>query len=184
MFPRAQKLVEQHGQLIHYLVVSTDGDKDIQLAKNIQSLLKSEDGVTVAGYWNLTPGEMILDAWQRLSETSMVVLVILSSDLFKNHMLELLLPELLSDHRRQPTVPLFLEPVDEQIPHHLSSLKHRWGRRVYEETWNIESFVKDLKLKYDTIKHLECEVSKLRGMVENIRHNPSVYVYPCEESDC
>lgn len=179
MFSRAHLLVTQHVQQYHYLIVNTDGEKEDELARNIRDLLENRRGVTVAGTWSTVPGDKILDAWERLSQSSMVVLLILSNDLFHDGILELWLPELLSDHRRSRTVPLFLEPLNNNIPNHLLSLTHRWGQRVYDDSWNINTFVKNLLDSYDTYKHVTCEVEKLRDVLHNIRQNPRNYVCPC-----
>ncbi|XP_042218661.1 uncharacterized protein LOC121863844 [Homarus americanus] len=177
---RGHSIYKNHVQQNHFLLVYVDTERDRKLGLKLRRLLEeNQEGIIVKGPWNICLGDLIFKSWEELSESSRVVLVILSRALFENKMLTNCLPEILRSHR---TVPLFLDPITpKEIPANLKIINHLSGSAVYEDTWNAEKYAKKLLTSYSYAGHILCEIQLLEHFIKETKDNPG---YTCLCGNC
>lgn len=175
---RANNLFVNHAQQWHYLLVYAE--EDATLGTKLRRILETYEHVTVAGPWEVRLGDQRLDVWQRLLESSTVVLVLLSRALLRDEVLGICFPGTLI--RRNSVVPLFVEPLEaEEITPSLKPIIHRSGEKIYRRDWNAKSYLQALHKTYTFDVHYDREVFLLEQLLEEIRSNVS---YVCRCGNC
>ncbi|XP_047494388.1 uncharacterized protein LOC125042649 [Penaeus chinensis] len=174
---RANNLFVNHAQQWHYLLVYAE--EDAALGTKLRRILEGYKYVTVAGPWEVQLGDQRLDVWQKLLESSTMVLVLLSRALLRDKVLGICFPGTLI--RRNSVVPLFVEPLlEEEITPVLKPIIHRSGEKIYRHNWNAKSCIQALHKSYRHDVHYGREVFLLEQLLEEIKSDVN-YVCRCRK---
>ncbi|XP_063605637.1 uncharacterized protein LOC134780716 [Penaeus indicus] len=174
---RANNLFVNHAQQWHYLLVYAE--KDTALGTKLRKILEGYEYITVAGPWEVQLGDQRLDVWQKLLESSTMVLVLLSRALLRDEVLGICFPGTLIS--RNSVVPLFVEPLDEEeITPVLKPIVHRSGEKIYGHDWNAKSCIQALHKSYMPDVHYGREVFLLKQLLEEIKSDVN-YVCKCRK---
>lgn len=182
---KAKRLMKNHVEQSHFLLINVDDDPDKAMGERIRSLIENyPTPLRVTGRWNVPLGAQRLSVWQRLIESATTVLVILSRALCRDGILTLCFPEALI--RKQAIIPLFLEPfsdeeVESEIPSQLRPIVLNYGKNLYGDGCNLENYVGTLHKHFDHKRHYEQEIQSLESLLDKYKNNPN---YVCKCGNC
>lgn len=174
---RARALYTNHINRSKYLLVHGEEARDTALAQELRRTLE-EEGQVVVGPWSIRGGEIILEAWQRLSSQAVAVVVVVSPALFQDVALCHCLAEMQYSHPKN-MVPLFLEPsTPRNLPPDMIFLSHAVERMVPGSHWDPQPFVRSLMESCQRFRHFCREIKVLNSTLDSLRENAD-YVCPC-----
>ncbi|KAK3875876.1 hypothetical protein Pcinc_019282 [Petrolisthes cinctipes] len=167
---RTVELYTQKVKQNHFLLIYADEDR--RLGETMRDQLETEarkmkHNVSVVGPWDVTPGDIISDVWERLSFSSQKIVVLVSRALFQNDLLTYCLYSMDVSH----VTPVFLEALQyKDFPPQLAFLRCRNGKMVHDDLWDLTSFVRSLLKHYDFHNHLVREIKTLKSTL-NFQRN-------------
>lgn len=163
----------------HYLLVYAEEDE--VLGTKLRKLLQEgQKHMTIGGPWEVQAGSYRLDIWQKLFESSTVVLVLLSNHLLRDEILDICFPKTLT--RDRGVVPLFVEPLKEdEITPNLRPIVQRLGENIYQDNWDAKKYIKTLKTAYNYNAHYKREVYLLDKLLKEVKEDAN---YVCKCKNC
>lgn len=174
---RANAIYTNHVYRSKYLLVYGDEEREAALAEKLKRVLE-EEGQAVEGPWCIRGGDLILEAWQRLSSRAAAVVVLVSPALFQDLDLCRCLAEMQYSHP-DTIAPLFLDSYSPRnLPADLTFLSHAGGRSVPQSHWDPQSFVKSLVERCQHLRYFCREIAILNSILDSLKENAD-YVCPC-----
>lgn len=176
-YSRANAIYTTHIYRSKYLLVYGDGESDVALAGKLKRVLE-EEGQTVEGPWCIRGGDLVLEAWQRLSGQAAAVVVLVSPALFQDLQLCRCLAEMQYSHP-DTIAPLFLESSSPRnLPADLTFLSYAGGRSIPSSHWDPQPFIKSLVERCQRLRYVCREIAILNSILDSLRDDPD-YVCPC-----
>lgn len=171
-------MYEDHVQQWDYVLIYAQADR--QKGQEVRGALeRTQADVAVAGPWSIGLGDSLLSTWERLLNSGTVVVVLVSKELYRERMLNLCFPEVLSDERGIRVVPMFLEDLDEtEITSELRPIKWRQGIVLYRR--GVEAAVRELVRHTSTYLRYLRELEKIDDLLQDLPQYLGTSIEPVE----